>query len=288
MPDDRLRARSLTASRARPTGRPVARRPPARLRLKAEGDQAGNPGNEAGRDPDHRDDAQAGDDRSPAATSAATAIAPVRPTPTDVAPATSGSSTAVAPTVATRPTVSAPTLTDASSTAGSAASGTSSAAIPSVPSTTTSAATGAAVSPDFSLGWVPLGESAVGGRITGLAVNPANPNVVLVGGDMLGVGLSVDGGRTWEADDRVLVLGDQRVHLGPVERGRGVGGNAERPVRVDGRGAHVGVAAHRDADGRLSVQRADPEGPRGRDEHCSICSRSAGTSGSSSRPARVP
>jgi photosystem II stability/assembly factor-like uncharacterized protein len=47
--------------------------------------------------------------------------------------------------------------------------------------------------------WVPLGESGVGGRVTGLAVDPVDPRVVLVGGDMLGVGLSADGGRSWEA-----------------------------------------------------------------------------------------
>ena len=125
----------------------------------------------------------------------ATAIAPVRPTPTSVAPTTSGSPTVAAPI---RPTVSAPTLMDAS-TAGSASSGTSSATIPSLPSTGASGASGVSTTPDFSLGWFPLGELGVGGRVTGLAVDPVNPNVMLVGGDMLGVGLSVDGGRTWQA-----------------------------------------------------------------------------------------
>src|SRR5262249_2908196 len=122
------------------------------------------------------------------------------PTPTSTAPAASPSRTVTTTTaVATRP-VSAPTLTDASSTGGTAASGgTSSAAMASLPSGTTAAATGAAVSPNFSLGWFPLGELGVGGRITGLAVDPINPSVMLVGGDMLGVGLSVDGGRTWQA-----------------------------------------------------------------------------------------
>jgi hypothetical protein len=47
--------------------------------------------------------------------------------------------------------------------------------------------------------WVSLGELGVGGRVTGLVVDPVNPSVVLVGGDMLGVGLSVDGGHSWEA-----------------------------------------------------------------------------------------
>ena len=35
--------------------------------------------------------------------------------------------------------------------------------------------------------------------MTGLAVSPADPNIVLVGGDMLGVGVSDDGGSSWQA-----------------------------------------------------------------------------------------
>jgi len=46
-------------------------------------------------------------------------------------------------------------------------------------------------------GWVPLGEPGVGGRVAGLAVSPVDADDLLVGGDMLGVGLSVDGGQTW-------------------------------------------------------------------------------------------
>ena len=48
-------------------------------------------------------------------------------------------------------------------------------------------------------GWVSFGEPGVGGRVTGLAVSPVDPDDVLVGGDMLGVGVSDDGGRSWEA-----------------------------------------------------------------------------------------
>jgi hypothetical protein len=48
-------------------------------------------------------------------------------------------------------------------------------------------------------GWTPLGEPGVGGRVTGMAVNPANSADLLVGGDMLGIGLSEDGGHTWQA-----------------------------------------------------------------------------------------
>jgi photosystem II stability/assembly factor-like uncharacterized protein len=47
-------------------------------------------------------------------------------------------------------------------------------------------------------GWSSLWEPGVGGRVTGLAVNPSNPQDILVGGDMLGVGLSQDGGHTWQ------------------------------------------------------------------------------------------
>jgi hypothetical protein len=65
------------------------------------------------------------------------------------------------------------------------------ASTPTSPSGTTTA--------DLLSGWEPLGEPGVGGKVSALAVNPADPGDVLVGGDMLGVGLSEDGGRTWQA-----------------------------------------------------------------------------------------
>lgn len=46
--------------------------------------------------------------------------------------------------------------------------------------------------------WVPLGEPSVGGRVTGIAYSPHDADRVLLSGDMLGVGLSRDGGRSWE------------------------------------------------------------------------------------------
>jgi photosystem II stability/assembly factor-like uncharacterized protein len=46
---------------------------------------------------------------------------------------------------------------------------------------------------------MPLGEPGVGGRISSLAISPFDSQRILVGGDMLGVGLSVDGGRSWHA-----------------------------------------------------------------------------------------
>jgi len=49
------------------------------------------------------------------------------------------------------------------------------------------------------LDWKPLNEPGCGGWITGLAVSPADANRVLIGGDLLGVGLSADGGDTWQS-----------------------------------------------------------------------------------------
>ncbi len=48
-----------------------------------------------------------------------------------------------------------------------------------------------------SVRWRPLGEPGVGGRITSIAIDPRDDDRVLVGGDMLGIGRSGDGGRTW-------------------------------------------------------------------------------------------
>ena len=48
------------------------------------------------------------------------------------------------------------------------------------------------------LAWKPLGEPGCGGWVTSLAVSPHDPRRVLVGGDMLGIGLSTDGGDTWQ------------------------------------------------------------------------------------------
>jgi hypothetical protein len=48
------------------------------------------------------------------------------------------------------------------------------------------------------LSWAPLHEPAVGGWINSLAVSPHDPTRVLIGGDILGIGLSRDGGETWQ------------------------------------------------------------------------------------------
>ncbi|MEM7205103.1 MAG: hypothetical protein AAF628_32920 [Planctomycetota bacterium] len=47
--------------------------------------------------------------------------------------------------------------------------------------------------------WIPLREPSVGGRVTGLSVSPHDPSRILLAGDMLGVGLSTDGGDSWGA-----------------------------------------------------------------------------------------
>ena len=46
--------------------------------------------------------------------------------------------------------------------------------------------------------WQPLFEPGCGGAMTAVAVSPHNPQNVLLAGDMLGVGISVDGGQNWQ------------------------------------------------------------------------------------------
>ncbi len=47
------------------------------------------------------------------------------------------------------------------------------------------------------LRWEPLNEPGSGGWLTALRVNPKSPNHMILGGDMLGLGTSKDGGQTW-------------------------------------------------------------------------------------------
>ena len=47
------------------------------------------------------------------------------------------------------------------------------------------------------ISWSPVREPGVGGAVTSLAVNPANPQQILAAGDMLGPSASDDGGSTW-------------------------------------------------------------------------------------------
>src|SRR3972149_924650 len=49
------------------------------------------------------------------------------------------------------------------------------------------------------LQWEALYEPGSGGWISSVAVSPHDPKRVLVGGDMLGVGLSEDGGDSWQS-----------------------------------------------------------------------------------------
>lgn len=57
--------------------------------------------------------------------------------------------------------------------------------------------TAAALTQQSGDSWSPLGEPGCGGQLTAIGVSPHDPQRVLLGGDMLGVGLSVDGGATW-------------------------------------------------------------------------------------------
>lgn len=47
--------------------------------------------------------------------------------------------------------------------------------------------------------WTPLNEPGCGGWLTSIAISPHNPKRVLLGGDMLGIGLSTDGGDSWQS-----------------------------------------------------------------------------------------
>ncbi|MCW2665557.1 MAG: Ycf48-like protein, partial [Frankiales bacterium] len=46
--------------------------------------------------------------------------------------------------------------------------------------------------------WQPLREPGVGGAVTALSISPRQASRILVGGDMLGIGVSQDGGASWQ------------------------------------------------------------------------------------------
>jgi len=52
--------------------------------------------------------------------------------------------------------------------------------------------------------WKPLNEPGCGGWLTSLAVDPSNDNHVLLGGDMLGLGVSENGGVSWQTPTGLL------------------------------------------------------------------------------------
>lgn len=62
-----------------------------------------------------------------------------------------------------------------------------------------STVTAAEASKDAPLQWEPLHEPCCGGCVSSLAISPHDGRRVLVGGDMLGAGLSEDGGETWQS-----------------------------------------------------------------------------------------
>ena len=57
----------------------------------------------------------------------------------------------------------------------------------------------AASAPAADLHWEPLCEPGSGGAMVDLSVSPSDSSQVLVSGDMLGIGVSDDGGDSWHA-----------------------------------------------------------------------------------------
>jgi len=66
------------------------------------------------------------------------------------------------------------------------------------PATGTTALAATAPAAPRASDWQALDEPGAGGHITDLAIDPTDPQRVLVGGDLIGIGLSTDGGERWE------------------------------------------------------------------------------------------
>lgn len=106
------------------------------------------------------------------------------------------------------------------------------------PETTTSTT----AAPTTTVGPVPTGsewrallEPGVGGRLTSLAIDPSDPNNVLVGGDLLGIGYSDDGGETWTRASGLLSLEVSRFTFVPDAPGTVWVGTMSGPhVSTDG------------------------------------------------------
>ncbi len=64
------------------------------------------------------------------------------------------------------------------------------------------------------LHWSPLYEPGSGGWMTGMRISPHDSRRMLVSGDMLGVGLSTDGGKSWQATTgfKTWEMGDLTWH----------------------------------------------------------------------------
>ncbi len=84
--------------------------------------------------------------------------------------------------------------------------------------------------------WRPLGEPGVGGQITALAYDPYDTGRLLVGGDMLGIGLRPEPGAAWE-----ITTGLQNWEIGDItyssEPGVVWAGTMGGPYRSDDGGA---------------------------------------------------
>jgi len=63
----------------------------------------------------------------------------------------------------------------------------------------TAGVTTTASTPASAFRWEPLGEPGVGGRVVDLAIDPSDPEHLLIAGDLIGIGWSADGGESWHA-----------------------------------------------------------------------------------------
>jgi photosystem II stability/assembly factor-like uncharacterized protein len=131
--------------------------------------------------------------------------APAATRPPSAAPVTTGGATTSVTTTTTTTSVTqvdpiAATTVQAGVVAQPAASAPSTTIQTSPPA---AASTGAEAADSFaaltSSSWQPLAVPGSGGRISSVAVSPYDSTRVLVGGDMLGVGLSTDSGQHWSA-----------------------------------------------------------------------------------------
>ncbi len=85
------------------------------------------------------------------------------------------------------------------------------------------------------LDWQPLNEPGSGGALTGMRISPHDSKRILLSGDMLGVGLSMDGGLSWQATTgfKSWEIGDLTWH--PNDPNIAWAGTASGPyVSMDG------------------------------------------------------
>ena len=61
----------------------------------------------------------------------------------------------------------------------------------------------------YALEWTPLNEPGSGGQFSSIVVSPYDSNKVFLSGDMLGLGISTDGGETWNRSQGFI---DGQIH----------------------------------------------------------------------------